>query len=89
VYGNLGYAYCGIKEYLKAMAVFSQALALDPDVFEHKGNSGSVLQQRSAPDPGSLHFILAKSYAKIGDAERAARYLKNGAGRRLQGIPLL
>jgi tetratricopeptide (TPR) repeat protein len=76
VYSNLGYAYCGMKEYLKAMAVFSQALALDPDVFEHKGNSGSVLQQRTAPDPGSLHFILAKSYAKIGDAERAARYLK-------------
>jgi tetratricopeptide (TPR) repeat protein len=76
VYTNLGYAYCSIKEYLKAMGVFSQALALDPEVFEHKGSSGSVLQQRSAVDPGSVHFILAKSYAKIGDAERAARYLK-------------
>jgi len=76
VYTNLGYAYCGIREYPKAMAVFAQALALDPEVFDHKGNSGSILQQRSAPDPGALHFILAKSYAKIGDAERAARYLK-------------
>jgi tetratricopeptide (TPR) repeat protein len=76
VYTNLGYAYCSVKEYLKAMEVFSQALALDPEVFDHKGNSGSVLQQRSATDPGSVHFILAKSYAKIGDAERAARYLK-------------
>jgi tetratricopeptide (TPR) repeat protein len=76
VYTNLGFAYCGIKEYVKAMAVFSQALALDPDVFEHKGNTGSILQQRSASDPGSLHYILAKSYAKTGDAERAARYLK-------------
>ncbi len=76
VYTNLGYAYCGVKEYPKAMAVFAQALALDPDVFDHKGNSGSILQQRSSPDPGALHFMLAKSYAKIGDAERAARYLK-------------
>jgi tetratricopeptide (TPR) repeat protein len=76
VYTNLGYAYCGIKEYPKALEVFNKALALDPDVFDHKGNSGSVLQQRSAPDPGSLHYTLAKSYAKIADAERAARYLK-------------
>jgi tetratricopeptide (TPR) repeat protein len=76
VYTNLGYAYCGIKEYPKAMVVFAQALALDPEVFDHKGNSGSILQQRSSPDPGALHFMLAKSYAKIGDAERAARYLK-------------
>ena len=76
VYTNLGYAYCSVKEYPKAMVVFAQALALDPDVFEHKGNTGSVLQQRSASDPGALHFMLAKSYARIGDAERAARYLK-------------
>jgi tetratricopeptide (TPR) repeat protein len=76
VYTNLGYAYCSVKEYPKAMAVFGQALALDPEVFDHKGNAGSVLQQRSAPDPGALHFMLAKSYGKIGDAERAARYLK-------------
>lgn len=76
VYSNLGYAYCGIKEYPKAMAVFGQALAMDPEVFDHKGGAGSVLQQRSSPDPAALHFMLAKSYAKIGDAERAARYLK-------------
>jgi tetratricopeptide (TPR) repeat protein len=76
VYTNLGYAYCSIKEYPKALEVFNKALALDPEVFDHKGTSGSVLQQRTSSDPGALHFIVAKSYAKIGDAERAARYLK-------------
>jgi tetratricopeptide (TPR) repeat protein len=76
VYTNLGYAYCGVKEYPKAMQVFAQALAIDPEVFDHKGTTGSILQQRSAADPGAVHFMLAKSYAKIGDAERAARYLK-------------
>ncbi len=76
VYTNLGYAYCGVREYPKAMVVFAQALALDPEVFDHKGTAGSVLQQRSSPDPGALHFMLAKSYGRIGDAERAARYLK-------------
>ncbi len=76
VYTNLGYAYCGIKEYPKAMEVFGQALALDPGVFDHKGGNGTVLQQRSSPDPAALHYTLARSYAKIGDAERTARYLK-------------
>jgi tetratricopeptide (TPR) repeat protein len=76
VYTNLGYAYCSIREYPKAMDAFGRALAIDPEVFDHKGTNGTVLQQRSAPDPPSLHYTLAKSYAKIGDAERAARYLK-------------
>jgi len=76
VYSNLGFAYCGIKEYPKAMVAFGQALALDPEVFDHRGGSGTLLQQRSSPDPAALHFMLAKSYAKLGDAERAARYLK-------------
>lgn len=76
VYTNLGYAYCSIKEFPKALEVFNKALALDPEVFDHKGTSGSVLQQRTSADPGSLNFTLAKSFARIGDAERAARYLK-------------
>jgi tetratricopeptide (TPR) repeat protein len=75
-YSNLGYAYCGIKQFPAAIGAFDKALALDPTIFEHKGSSGSVLQQRSAVDPGVLNFMLAKSYAKVGDAERAARYLK-------------
>ena len=32
--------------------------------------------QRTAPDPGLFNFLLAKFYAKAGDAERAAHYLK-------------
>jgi tetratricopeptide (TPR) repeat protein len=76
VYTNLGYAYCSVREYPKALVVFHQALALDPEVFDHKGSSGSVLQQRSSTDPSVLNFMLAKSFGKLGDAERSARYLK-------------
>jgi tetratricopeptide (TPR) repeat protein len=76
IYTNLGYAYCSIREYPKAMVAFGQALAIDPEVFDHKSSAGNVLQQRSSEDPAPLHFMLAKSYAKIGDAARAARYLK-------------
>ena len=76
VYSNLGYAYCGTKHYPLAMKAFGKALALDPEVFDRKGGMGSVVQQRSTDDPGALYFVVARSYAKVGDAEHAARYLK-------------
>jgi tetratricopeptide (TPR) repeat protein len=75
-YSNLGYAYCAIKKYPAAMDAFGKAVSLDPMIFEHKGSSGSVLQQRTAADSGALYFTIAKSYAKLGDAEHVARYLK-------------
>jgi tetratricopeptide (TPR) repeat protein len=76
VYSNLGYAYYGNKQYPEAMGAFGKALALDPDVFTKKGGVGAILQQRTAPDPGMFNFLLAKFYAKAGDAEHAAHYLK-------------
>jgi tetratricopeptide (TPR) repeat protein len=76
VYSNLGYAYCGIKQFPRAMEAFGKALAIDPNVFDERGGAGSVAQQHSAVDQGTLHFMMAKSYAKVGDAEHAARYLK-------------
>jgi len=76
VYSNLGYAYYGNKQYPEAMAAFGKALALDPDVFARKVGVGSVLQSRTAPDPGLFNYLLARFYAKAGDAERAAHYLK-------------
>ena len=76
-YSNLGYAYCGIKQYAQAMEAFNKALALDPEVFERHGGAGAIVQQRSMPpDPGTLHFLVAKSYALTGDAEHAANYLR-------------
>ena len=76
IYTNLGYAYCSVKMYAQAMDSFNKALALDPNIFEPKGTAGSVVQHRTTADPGTLYFLVAKSYAKLGDAERAARYLK-------------
>ena len=76
IYSNLGYAYFCNKEYPEAMTTFGKALALDPSVFDHKANGGTVVQQRSTPDPGLFYFFVAKSYALTGDAEHAAHYLK-------------
>jgi len=76
IYTNLGYAYCSVKLYAQAMDSFNKALALDPNIFEPKGTAGSVVQHRTTADPGTLYFLVAKSYARLGDAEHAARYLK-------------
>ncbi len=76
IYSNLGYAYFGNKEYSLAMSTFAKALELDPGIFEKRGGSGSVVQQRTATDPGLFYFFVAKAYAQNGNAERAAHYLK-------------
>jgi tetratricopeptide (TPR) repeat protein len=76
LYSNLGYAYFCNKEYPEALTSFEKALTLDPTVFDRKANGGSVVQQRSTPDPGLFYFFVAKSFAQKGDAEHAAHYLK-------------
>jgi len=76
VYSNLGYAYVAEKHFPEAMNCFQKALALDPTVFDHKSGGGTVIQDRSAPDPGLFFYFVAKTFAIAGDAERAAHYLR-------------
>src|SRR5271168_1797253 len=76
VYSNLGYAYFADKQYPEAMDSFQKALALDPTIFDRRGLGGTVVQQRTATDPGLFYFFVAKTYAEAGDVERAAHYLK-------------
>jgi tetratricopeptide (TPR) repeat protein len=76
MYSNLGYAYFANKEYPEAMNSFEKALSLDPTIFDRRGQGGTMVQQRSTPDPGLFYFFVAKTYARVGDAERAAHYLK-------------
>jgi tetratricopeptide (TPR) repeat protein len=75
-YSNLGYAYTGNRQYAKALEAFGKALAIDPEIYSHHGGNGPLIEQRTAADPGMLFFLLAKSYAKTGDAEHTVRYLK-------------
>ncbi|MDE3169531.1 MAG: tetratricopeptide repeat protein [Acidobacteriota bacterium] len=76
IYSNLGYAYCGRKDYPRATVAFQKALAIDPHIFERRGEFGSIFLQRSAPDPGTVYYLMAKSYAKLNDAKESAHYLK-------------
>ncbi len=76
IYSNLGYAYFANKQYPEAMATFNKALAIDPGLFERKSSYGTIIQQRTTTDPGLFNFFVAKSYAALGDAERAAHFLR-------------
>ena len=76
IFSNLGYSYFGDKQYAPAMESFQKAMALDPEVFLRHGTGGSVVQQRTSTEPGMLYFLVAKIYAKQGDAERCAHYLR-------------
>ncbi len=84
VYSNLGYAYFGEKHYEEAMDAFHHALTLDPTVFDRGRSIGSLLQDRSVSDHGLFYFFLAKSFAKLGNAQRCAEYLRKA---RDEGYP--
>ena len=76
IYSNLGTAYFARKKYKEASEAYQQALTLDPDVFEHRGTQGVLLQERSVDERAKFHFYLAKTYAKAGMTERALLYMR-------------
>ena len=76
IYSNLGFAYCGRKDYRRATIAFTRAISLDPTIFDHHGELGSIFLQRGGPDQATIYFMMARSYAKMGDAKQTAHYLK-------------
>lgn len=76
IYSNLGTGYFARKNYKEATLAFQKALELDPEVFEHKGTHGVLLQERSVEERAKFHFYLAKMYAKAGSPERALLYMR-------------
>ena len=59
------------------MEAYSKAIALDPDIFEHRGTMGTEMQERTVADRARMHFELARLYAKIGKDELALQYLRH------------
>lgn len=76
VLSNLGYAYFSDKRYPEAIEAFQKALAVDPTVFERSSRTGSLLQDRSVENRGLFFFLMAKTYAQAGNAERCLFYLR-------------
>ncbi len=76
IYANLGAAYFARKNYSVASDFYEQAMKLDPEVFEHHGNFGTMMQERTVEERATFHLYLAKMYAKSGSNERALIYLR-------------
>jgi tetratricopeptide (TPR) repeat protein len=76
IYSNLGTAYFARKEYKQATDAYQLALSLDPEVFEHKSNYGTLLQDRNVEERAKFHYYLAKMYAKSGRNELALQYVR-------------
>ncbi|SPE28268.1 Tetratricopeptide TPR_2 repeat protein [Candidatus Sulfopaludibacter sp. SbA3] len=76
VYMNLGTAEFARKRYEQATAAYQTALKIDPDVFEHHGNFGVMLEEHSVQERAKYHYYVAKLYAKGGRTELALQYLR-------------
>jgi tetratricopeptide (TPR) repeat protein len=76
IYSNLGSAYFSRKDYKRAVENYQTALSLDPEVFDHRGTTGVLLQERSVEDKATYHYFMARVYAKQGDTDRALQYVR-------------
>jgi len=76
IYSNLGTAYFARKQYKEATDAYQEAFNRDPDVFEHKSNYGTLLQDRNVEERAKFHYYLAKMYAKSGRNELALQYVR-------------
>ncbi len=84
IYSNLGHAYFARKKYEESLAAFVYALQLDPHLFERRSQTGTLVQHGLSGDRPLFYFFLAKSYARMGNVERCAYYLRKA---REEGYP--
>jgi tetratricopeptide (TPR) repeat protein len=76
IYMNLGTAEFARKRYEQATIAYQAALKLDPEVFEHHGTFGVMLEEHSVQERAKYHYYVAKVYAKGGRTELALQYLR-------------
>ncbi|HXY51579.1 MAG TPA: tetratricopeptide repeat protein [Terriglobales bacterium] len=75
-YSNLGAAYFSKKDFEKSVLAYSKALQLDPDVFDRSSRSGVAAQMSKPEDRAHYDYVVARLYAKMGQADRSLEYLR-------------
>jgi len=75
-YNNRGAAYFAKRQYDKASLDYAAALRLDPDIFERNSRSGVQAMLPSPEERARYEYVVAKLYAKAGEAERSLHYLR-------------
>jgi tetratricopeptide (TPR) repeat protein len=76
VYENMGRAWFNRKDYARARECMQNALRLDPNVFQHHGDVGQILEETSVEERARYHFYLAKTFAAAGRNDLALQYLR-------------
>lgn len=76
-WSNLGTAYYSQRKFDRMMQAYDKAIELDPDIFEHRGYTGTQVQDRTVEDRARYDYELARIYAKLGKNELALQYLRH------------
>ena len=63
-------------KFKKASESYFKAIELDPNVFELKGGTGTLLQERSVANRAKYYYFVAQTYAKGQQYDRAILYLR-------------
>lgn len=75
-HSNLGTAYFARKEYEKANAEYVRAMQIDPGIFDRRSQGGVSAQLSSPEDRAHFDYVMAKLFARSGNAERSLQYLR-------------
>jgi tetratricopeptide (TPR) repeat protein len=75
IYKNLGTDLLAANKFKKGWECYQQALAIDPEVFERQ-NLYRIGEPTPTDKRGAINYYLAKSYARVGQADRAIGYLR-------------
>lgn len=73
---NLAEAWMGQKQIDRAMTEYTRALELDPDVLQSAANTGFNAQITTPEQQALIDFLIARAYAKRGNADGALDYLR-------------
>ena len=76
IYSNLGTAYFARNKFKQASEAYLTALEIDPEVFEHRNQAGTLLQERSIEDRAKYYYFMAEAYAKAELYDRSLLYLR-------------
>ncbi|MFQ5926274.1 MAG: tetratricopeptide repeat protein [Terriglobia bacterium] len=73
---NLAASYLSLKKPDEAFHEYRLALLLNPEILRQSRGPGVVLQTQSLEDMAQFHFVLARTFAALGDVERCLAYLR-------------
>lgn len=85
-HSNLGTAYFALREFTAAINQYVRAMQIDPDIFEHRSQTGIAAHMSSPEDRAFYSFVLARIYAKAGDLDHSLEYLRKAMEDGYKGI---